>query len=158
VKCATSSLAAACTRWPAARSDELAIAALVRRHHPGARAKGCRTFANRQRRVPSGDHYYPDVMIACGKAAHQLYEEQPTLLVEVLSPSTAGEDRKGKLRAYTSCQSLQRYLLVDPVFRRVELYTQDRWQSFGPGEVVDTGYGPIAIDEFYEDLDAEATV
>ena len=56
------------------------------------------------------------------------------------------------------CQSLERYLLVDRVFRRFELYTLGRWQSFGPGEVVDTGYGPIAIDGFYDELDAEATV
>ena len=137
---------------------ELAVAALVRRLYPGARSTGCRTFANRQLRVPSGDHFYPDVMVACGKAANQLYEEQPTLLIEVLSPSTASEDRKGKLRAYTACPSLKRYLLVDPVFRRFELYAHGEWHSFGPGEVVDTGYGPIAIDDFYDELDSEATI
>jgi hypothetical protein len=36
-------------------------------------------------------------MIACGKAAHQLHDEQPTVLVEVLSPPPR-EDGKGKLR------------------------------------------------------------
>lgn len=74
---------------------ELAVAALARRLYPGARAAGCRTFANRQLRVPSGDHFYPDVMVACGKASNLLYEERPTLIVEMLSPSTAAEDRKG---------------------------------------------------------------
>ena len=49
---------------------ELAVASLARRLHPGARAAGCRTFANRQLRIPSGDHYYPDVIVACGKAAN----------------------------------------------------------------------------------------
>lgn len=38
---------------------ELAVAALVRRLYPGARAAMGRTFANRQLRVPAGDHYYP---------------------------------------------------------------------------------------------------
>jgi Uma2 family endonuclease len=136
---------------------ELAVAALVRRLYPGARAAGCRTFANRQLRVPSGDHFYPDVMVACGKAANQLYEERPNLIVEVLSPTTAAEDRKGKLRAYATCETLDRYLIVDPVFRRFECYSQGTWQSFGPGDVVETGYGPIPIEEFYDDLDAEAT-
>src|SRR3954451_19595984 len=136
---------------------ELAIAALVRRLYPGARAAGCRTFANRQLRVPSGDHYYPDVMVACGTAANQIYEESPTLNVEVLSPTTAAEDRKGKLRAYATCEALDRYLLVDPVFRRVECYSHGSWQSFGPGDVVETGYGPISIEEFYDVLEAEAT-
>jgi hypothetical protein len=53
---------------------------------------------------------------------------------------------------------LGRYLLVDPVFRRFEL-------PAGPvcGASVQTrrstpGYGPIAIDDLYDDqLDAEAT-
>jgi hypothetical protein len=30
--------------------------------------------------------------------------------------------------------------------------------DFSPGEVVDAGYGPTAIDDFYDELDAEATV
>jgi Uma2 family endonuclease len=107
--------------------------------------------------VPAGDHYYPDVMVACGKAANQLFEERPALIVEVLSPTTATEDRKGKLRAYASCDSLLRYILVDPVFRRFESFTDGRWESFGPGDVMETGYGPVAIDEFYDDLEAEAT-
>ncbi len=136
---------------------ELAVAALARRLHPGARAARCRTFANRQLRVPSGDHFYPDVMVACGKASNVRYEERPTLIVEVLSPTTASEDRKGKLRAYATCESLDRYVLVDPVFRRFEVYRQHRWSSFGPGEIVETGYGVINVDDFYDELDAEAT-
>jgi len=136
---------------------ELAVAALVRKLHPGARSAGCRTFANRQLRVSAGDHYYPDVMVACGKAANQLYEERPTLLIEVLSPTTASEDRKGKLRAYSTCESLDRYILVDPVFRRVETYANGTWRSYGPGDVVETGYGVLVVDEFYDELDAEAT-
>jgi Uma2 family endonuclease len=137
---------------------ELAIAALVRRLYPAARAARCRVFANRHLRVPAGDHYYPDVMVVCGTAAHQLYEEHPTLLIEVLSPSTANEDRKGMLRAYTMCGSLRAHLLVDPVFRRFELYAAGEWSSYGPGDVVDSGYGPISVDEFYDELDDEATV
>jgi len=136
---------------------ELAVGAIVRRLHAGARAARCRTFANRQLRVPSGDHFYPDVMAACGKASHVLYEERPTLIVEVLSPTTAAEDRKGKLRAYATCETLDRYGLVDPVFRRFEVYRQKTWSSFGPGDVVETGYGVISVDEFYDELDAEAT-
>ncbi len=136
---------------------ELAIGALTRRLHPGARAAGCRVFTNRQLRVPSGDHYYPDAMVACGKAANTLYEETPTLIVEVLSPSTAAEDRKGKLRAYTTCPSLDRYILVDPTFRRIEVYRAGAWASFGSGGLVDTGFGVLEVDDLYDELDAEAT-
>lgn len=97
-------------------------------------------------------------MVACGTAANQLFEERPTLIVEVLSPSTAAEDRKGKLRAYATCESLERYILVDPVFRRFEAFSHAQWQSFGPGDVVETGFGTIDVDEFYDELDADATL
>ena len=136
---------------------ELAVAALLRRLYPGAHATGRRTFAHRQLRVPSGDHYYPDVMVACGPAANLMYEERPAVIFEVLSPSTIAEDRRGKLRAYLTCESLQRYILVDPVFRRFEVYRAGVWRSAGPGQVVETGFGPLSIDEFYDEVDADAT-
>ena len=79
------------------------------------------------------------------------------MIFEVLTPSTADEDRKGKLRAYTTIDTLERYILIDPVFRRFEVFRRNQWHSFGPGDVVETGYGVIDINEFYDDLEAEAT-
>lgn len=79
------------------------------------------------------------------------------MLVEVLSPSTAAEDRKGKLRAYSTIATLDRSVLVDPIFRRFEVYRRGHWRSYGPGDAVETGYGVIDLDEFYDDLEAEAT-
>ncbi len=59
----------------------------------GARTKGCRPFtSNRLVRTRSGNAYYPDVMVACGPAPHRLYETDPALVVEMLSPSTADVD------------------------------------------------------------------
>ena len=90
------------------------------------------------------------------RRGERLYEERATLIVEVLSPSTVAEDRRGKFRAYLTCRSLERYILVDPVFRRFEVYRNEQWQSCGPGGVVETGYGVIVIDEFYDELDQDA--
>jgi len=60
---------------------------------------------------------YPDVLVICGKP--EMLDEKfdtvlnPTLLVEVLSPSTANYDRGNKAHLYRRIASLQHYLLVD---------------------------------------------
>ncbi len=60
---------------------------------------------------------YPDVVVVCGEA--QMEEEEgleillnPTLIVEVLSPSTEDYDRGRKFAYYRSIPSLQLYLLA----------------------------------------------
>ena len=59
---------------------------------------------------------YPDVVVACDEPA---FEDtagdtllNPTVLVEVLSKSTADYDRGGKFEHYRTLPSLQEYLLV----------------------------------------------
>lgn len=60
---------------------------------------------------------YPDVMVFEGEP--QLNDNRfdevlnPTVIVEVLSPSTADYDRQGKFRIYRSIESFQEYLLVE---------------------------------------------
>lgn len=130
---------------------------------PAARAKGRRTFrADRRLRVPSGDVYYPDVMVACGKAASVQYEADATLVVEVLSPSTRGQDRREKLRQYGSLPSITSYLIVEPDVRRIEVARWDAareitWTTLGPGDQIDTPYGVWDLDAIYDQVDADAT-
>ena len=58
--------------------------------------------------------YYPDVMVACGKAAQiDLIVEAPVVVVEVTSPSTRATDRREKLEAYRRIPSLTLYLIVE---------------------------------------------
>lgn len=47
-------------------------------------------------------HYCPDVMVFCEKTVDCHYREQPVLVVEVLSDSTAAYDAGEKRRAYQS--------------------------------------------------------
>ena len=130
---------------------------------PGARAAGCRPFTNnRIVRTPSDSAYYPDVMVACGKAPHRLFETSPVLIVEVLSPSTADTDRREKATAYASTNSLEVLLLVDPDVRRIEAARivggrVAAWDTYGPGDLFQTRYGDIDLDSFYDDLEATAT-
>ncbi len=65
---------------------------------------------------PSGLYTYPDVVVVCEEP---VFEDtvsdtllNPTLLVEVLSKSTADYDRGSKFEHYRTLASLQEYLLV----------------------------------------------
>ncbi|MEM6273323.1 MAG: Uma2 family endonuclease, partial [Bacteroidota bacterium] len=74
--------------------------------------------------------FYPDVSVVCGSpettSEKQLALTNPTVIVEVLSDSTASWDRGGKFRQYQSIPSLQEYILVEQnephidVYRRME--------------------------------------
>jgi Uma2 family endonuclease len=68
--------------------------------------------------------FYPDVMVSCDPRDHAAgqYIAHPTLIVEVLSESTAAFDRGDKFAAYRTLPSLQEYVLVDIPSRRVESF------------------------------------
>ena len=80
-------------------------------------------------------YFYPDVFVTCAEAdrAQPLHKSTPTLLAEVLSPSTSAYDRGAKFAAYRKLPSLREYLLIDPertsadLFRRNE---QGQWVLF----------------------------
>ncbi|MFN0171113.1 MAG: Uma2 family endonuclease [Bryobacteraceae bacterium] len=69
---------------------------------------------------------YPDVTVVCGQPEH-LDEKRdtitnPTVLVEVLSPSTMNFDRGEKARQYRGVSSLKEFLLVDQAPVDIEHY------------------------------------
>ena len=141
---------------------DLAAGLTYERLAPGARRQGCRAFtANRLLRAGDAT-YYPDVFVVCGRAANRLYETDATVVVEVLSPSTADVDRREKLAAYRQLPSLELYVLLDPQSPRLEVVhlTRDgqlRWEVFGPGSVLPTRCGDLDIDDVYATLDRSAT-
>ena len=54
----------------------------------------------------------------------------PTLVIEVLSPSTQAYDRSQKFALYRQLASLKEYILIDPETLRVEGFRRepvDRW-------------------------------
>ena len=65
---------------------------------------------------------YPDVFVTCDKAdlATEMIFRAPTLVIEVLSPSTQAYDRSQKFALYRCIDALREYILVDPETRRVE--------------------------------------
>lgn len=100
------------------------------------RGRPCEVYPSDMRvRVPSANLYtYPDVVAVCGEP--QFEDEQvdtllnPTLLVEVLSKSTAAYDRSFKSGHYRTIESLAEYLLVAQTEHRVERYTRRTDESW----------------------------
>jgi len=67
---------------------------------------------------------YPDVFITCERddlRTDQIFRS-PTMVIEVLSPSTQAYDRSKKFALYRRLASLKEYVLVDPDTRRVESF------------------------------------
>lgn len=103
--------------------------------------------------------FYPDVMVSCNRNNQNSYiEEEPKLIVEVLSPSTEKYDRLGKLDAYTSITSLEEYLLVDQADMKVDLYRRDgdQWvlTRYGEGDTLHLAsidYS-VAVNTVYQDV------
>nr|WP_103016498.1 Uma2 family endonuclease [Salinibacter ruber] len=105
------------------------------------RETDCRVTTNDLRvTFPSLDKYaYPDVVAFCGEP--ELEEEHldmlynPTLIVEVLSPTTEDYDHGKKFSRYRRIDTLQEYLLVAQDAPHVEHYVR---QDDGSWRLTDT--------------------
>jgi Uma2 family endonuclease len=100
--------------------------------------KPCRVYdSNLRVRVPRSTLYtYPDVSIVCGPLEFDPLDTSrqtvinPTMVVEVLSPSTESWDRGGKFDNYRLIDSLREYVLVRSDSARVESFLRQpdgRW-------------------------------
>ena len=106
--------------------------------HREARRKGCRLamsdmklYAGSDGVGSDGAYFYPDVMLVCsGERPDPYFETSPCFLAEVLSASTADNDRRHKRTVYTSLPTLQTYILVSQTERHVVEYQRvgDGWQ------------------------------
>jgi Uma2 family endonuclease len=69
---------------------------------------------------------YPDISVFCGGMQtlnnDQYNATNPTIIIEVLSPSTKSYDRGDKFKLYRDFQSLEEYILVDSMVPGVEAY------------------------------------
>src|SRR5205807_2412275 len=76
----------------------------------------------------TGLYTYPDVVVVCGEPRFLDDEDDtllnPTLLVEVLSDSTANYVRTLKSRLYRKLPSLRQYVIVDQNEPLIEVYSR----------------------------------
>jgi Uma2 family endonuclease len=100
------------------------------------KGKTCRPFnSDTKLEIPFSQSYvYPDAMVVCGKVI--LTEGRtdtltnPSLIAEVLSPSTADYDRGEKFRKYLTISALREYVMIFQNEFRVEVYFKEsssRW-------------------------------
>jgi Uma2 family endonuclease len=94
-----------------------------------ARAKGCEiSMENVKVRTSGAKYRYPDVVLSCAPGQDPYFLENPCLIVEVLSESTATTDSTEKLEEYLKIPSLERYLLVEQTPQRVIAYERQNEQ------------------------------
>jgi Uma2 family endonuclease len=90
-------------------------------------AGGCEVHTSdlRVKSASTGLYTYPDVTIACGELqfddSHKDTLTNPTVIFEVLSPSTEAYDRGRKFEHYARIPSLRHYVLVDQFRAHVDL-------------------------------------
>ena len=108
------------------RHDDI-VAQLSGLMHQHLRGKKCKWYTANLRVLveASGLYTYPDLSVVCGEPRlTDPYEDtltNPTLLVEVLSPSTEDYDRGRKAAMYRKMPSLQELLLIAQNSYEVEL-------------------------------------
>jgi Uma2 family endonuclease len=96
--------------------------------HAQLRKRPCDIYSSdvRVRVNAAGLYTYPDISIVCGEAQFTTDKPDtllnPTLIVEVLSPSTEGYDRGKKFQLYRALTSLQEYVLISQDQARIERY------------------------------------
>jgi len=93
---------------------------------PHLRSRGCRINVSdvKVQVSPASPYYYPDILVSCDAQDRNArkFIEFPTLIVEVLSPSTEAKDRGEKFLYYQTMPSLQEYVLIDAEKVAVECY------------------------------------
>ena len=91
----------------------------------------CSAYVDDLKVVTANAVMYPDVLVICRPLAPDDDRvPDPTVVVEVLSPTTETHDRIRKWREYQSIAVLQHFVLVAQSERRVEVYsrTQTGWE------------------------------
>lgn len=139
----------------------LNVAIALRQH---LRGTPCRVFATdvKLRVEAANAFFYPDVFVTCSDAdrARSLIKRDAVLVVEVLSPSTAGYDRGDKLARYRQAPSLQEVVLIDVDARRCDVFRRGEaevWTLRSMGD--DTPLQLASVDlsipaaELYAELD-----
>ena len=96
----------------------------------------CEVYVNdmRVKVSDSGLYTYPEVVVVCDEPRFEdgYFDTllNPTVIVEVLSPSTEDYDRHGKFHSYQTLESLQEYILVSQNEVHIEQYIRqdEEWQ------------------------------
>ncbi len=97
-------------------------AALTSEFHAALRnCKKCTVYQPLDYKIADDVIIQPDVLIVCNKIEKKFLDFPPSLVVEILSPSTALKDRHSKYEIYEQ-QQIRYYLIISPDTEEVEVY------------------------------------
>jgi Uma2 family endonuclease len=148
----------------ASRAHNLIVFNVASRLGPQLRGGRCEAYVGDMRVKVSatGLYTYPDVVVVCGNP--QLEDDHldtllnPSLIIEVLSPSTESYDRGQKFAHYRRLESLQEYVLIAQDRVHVERFVRQpdgQWlflAATDPARAVPLSSidGQLALSEVYE--------
>jgi Uma2 family endonuclease len=120
----------------ASRRHNLVAGNVLASLHGQLRKRLCEVYSSdmRVKVSPTGLYTYPNVVVVCGEPIFDDKQKDtllnPTVLVEVLSKSTASYDRGEKFEHYRKLDSLAEYLVIAQNKYHVEHYIRqpdNRW-------------------------------
>ena len=130
-----------------------AMAGATRRHnvistnvtaslHAQLRRRPCEVYQNDMRvKIHKNFYTYPDVVVVCGEPKIERRRGEtllnPTVLIEVLSPSTEQFDRSEKAKNYRTIASLQELILISQHKPNIEHYARQSTGAWLISEITD---------------------
>lgn len=139
--------------------------------HNQLRGKRCRGFSPNMKIATNekGLYSYPDLAVVCGQPT--FYDNtkdvitNPTVIVEVLSPSTEHYDRGEKFLRYTNqIETLQNYILISQDKPLIEIYSRRENGGWEKTEIedlesilkIDSIECAVELEELYESVEFSA--
>ena len=120
--------------------------------------KPCRAYTSDARMKLAEKRYlYPDVLVACGEQTGTMLTN-PTVVIEVLSPTTEKRDRGAKFKTYKSLPTIQEYVLIGSEYQAIEVHRREgtfwRQYHYRTGDLVElTSLGiRFPFDEVYDGI------
>lgn len=99
---------------------------------PWINVKNCTVYQPLDWKIKEDTVAQPDLLVVCNKIEKKFPDFPPILIKEILSPATASKDRGEKMELYQS-QKVKYYLIIDPQFKKAEIY-----------EYINPQYEPVA--------------
>jgi len=132
----------------ASEQHNLIAANVVASLHGQLRGRDCRVYPSdmRLKVLQTGLNTYPDITVVCGSPVFADPAKRdtllnPTLIVEILSPSTERYDRGMKFQHYRKIESLQEYLLIAQDEQHIERFARHERQEW----ILTEAGGPAAV-------------
>lgn len=131
----------------------------------GTRLRGtpCRVLGSELKIIVAGSVRYPDAFVTCSRGQGKAtFANEPVVVFEISSPSSARIDHVDKLREYQLTQSIQRYIILEQDLAGGTVFTREGSELVGrlrnAADIIEMPEIGISVpmSEFYLDVDLSA--